>query len=369
MKKILKTIILLILIVPFIVKADMGMPLMETYEVEVVKDEINYYDWEGMDNGKPLGTIPKGTTLTIDYGYPQNGIEYLSTKYKNEHVFVKSTDVVAKGEFGIDAEGVQVVGRGNRFKALKEVDVRKGPSESFEKVGTLKAGIYLYKYETLSPNYYYVDTGDIKGWVQPKEGDMLFNGTTYVVPVELDTKCGKIPANYEFKEVWFEKEPAGFLDLEYNNCKIQLNSYNDVVTLTTIKEVYKTTDEITLYTDVDKETKSEDTIPKGKEYLLLSVQYAKKKSNTTSFYYYIEYNKKRYWVESIEQGKKSEYVKEYEEPVEKEEKEEDKTEEKKTDTKTIVIICIVAGTSLALGALVTLILVNKKGKKNEKATE
>ena len=39
------------------------------------------------------------------------------------------------------------------------------------------------------------------------------------------------------------------------------------------------------------------------------------------------------------------------------------------DSKTIIIICVVAGVSLALGALVTLLLVNKKGKKETKVEE
>jgi hypothetical protein len=56
MKKIIKSLLLVVLLlIPYIVKADMGMPPMKEYEVEVVKDEIYYYDY----SGNPKGTIEK----------------------------------------------------------------------------------------------------------------------------------------------------------------------------------------------------------------------------------------------------------------------------------------------------------------------
>ena len=367
MKKILKTIILLILVVPFIVKADMGMPLTEEYEVEVVKDEIKYYDY----SEKPQGTIKKGTKLTVIYAYEGKDDEYLNVEYGNTWVFVKSSDVVAKGELGVDAEGVGPAGIGNKIKISKEIEVKKGPSESFETVGTLKAGTYTFDYTFISPLYIYVNTKDVKGWIKGENNDLLYGGLTYIVPIEKETTCGTIPANYQFKDVWTEAFYHSTIKFNYKDCEIELNTLSDITAIEPVRTLYKAKKEIPLYETIGNEKKQvEEKIPEGKEYILTSREFTKNQfKQNPEFYYYIEYNKKFYWIESSDLINNSEKIGEYEEPVEKEEKEEDKKEEKKIDTKTIVIICIVAGTSLALGALVTLILVNKKGKKDEKVTE
>ena len=364
MKKLLKTIILLILVIPFVVKADMGMPVMKEYEVEVIKDEINYYDY----NGEPKGTIPKGTTINIIYGYNIDNEEYLFGEYGKEWVYIKSKDVVTKDEFGIDAEGVGQYLR-QKIKSEKELEVKKGPSESFETVGTLKAGEYEFEYATQTPLYVYVDTKDVKGWVKAEDNDLLFGGLSYIVPVEKETKCGTIPANYELKEIWKKVLFESAITVKYNDCETELSTFTDVVMILLQKKVYKTKKEIELYNNIgNQKEKAEKTIPEGKEYVLLSDQFTKNQfTKNAEFYYYIEYNKKHYWIVANDLILESEFVKDYVEPKEKKDKEEDEEKEDKIDTKTIIIICVTAGISLALGALITIILINKKGnKKDEK---
>ena len=363
MKKIIKSLLLVVLLlIPYIVKADMGLPPMKEYEVEVVKDEIYYYDY----SGNPKGTIKKGTKLTITYGWVDNGEEYLYGEYNNNWVYIKSKDVVTKEEFGIDAEGVaQYTPR--KIKVTKELEVKKGPSESFETVGTIKKGEYEFEYVTQTPIYIYIDTKDVKGWINSEEEGTEFGGITYIIPVEKETKCGTIPANYEFKNVWYDDIYPQSVTVKYKDCDVELKILTDIAEVDLHKKVYKSKKEIEIYKNIGSNPeKAEKTIPEGKEFVLITEQFVKNQfTQNAEFYYYVEYNKKQYWITADDLINNSEFVKDYVEPEEKEEDEE-KEESSSMDSKTIIIICVVAGVSLALGALVTLLLVNKKGKKETK---
>ena len=103
-----------------------------------------------------------------------------------------------------------------------------------------------------------------------------------------------------------------------------------------------------------------------------------------NFYIFVEYKGNQYWLK--EDCEEEELFKEVEKPADepeeepeeekKEEEEEDKPSKKKKDkdddeddeemldSKTIIIICVVAGVAFALGALMTIILVNKRKKQN-----
>ena len=88
MKK--KIILLLLLLVPFFVKADVAAPENDEYDVEVVEPGgVSYYKYG--DYKKPVGTLNKGTTLTIYYQMDINGEIFLAGSYKKDTILVRKS--------------------------------------------------------------------------------------------------------------------------------------------------------------------------------------------------------------------------------------------------------------------------------------
>ena len=78
MKKVLRVLLLLVLMVPVMVFADVAGPENKPFEVEVKKsDGIPYYDYYFLKKDESLGTIPKGVTFTVYYQTVYEGVSYV----------------------------------------------------------------------------------------------------------------------------------------------------------------------------------------------------------------------------------------------------------------------------------------------------
>ena len=367
-------LLLFLLLIPFIAKADMSAPLVRSYEAIVIKvDGVDYYELNTNWSFSKKGHLDKDTKILIEYEMTEDDVVYLSFSKDGDYYYVESNDVKPlEGEVKPDSDGVEKLDSKQiiRIEAKDGVLVKKGPSVAYETVGTLKKGTEAtYRYEISESGYIYVDVGDVKGWILTLEGAVLFYGGDYILANDIELTCGKVPANTILKNVWYTDVWSGDVLVEYNDCKDYYHWFKDpnfVVYGSYISG--KASEEIIIYEKPNME-KQIGIIAKDTKVSLYSENYyADEYDPDVIPMVYVEASDKKGWIASDEnelydveriKDEKEEVV-EVEEPKEKET---DKKESKKWDTKTIVIVCVVGALAFALGAIATIVLVNRKNKK------
>lgn len=380
MKKIKKLLLLFILIIPFIVKADMGAPLLDPYEVEVVKEEIDYYEWKNLDKEVSSGTIPKGTTLTTYYTTYNNGEEYLEVEYDKKNVYIKSSDVVAKGELGVKSNAVESTEPAGKIRLEQKVEVRKGPSNAYDVVGTLPAGDYEYTYFLIDPPYIYVESNKIKGWVYKYEEGLSEKALDIIFPLDYKTSCGVVKSGTIFKDNWYKRngDESGYkVNLELDGCEFEYNTLSgDAAYFYEEYKIFEAKED--LYLNLYPGEPEQTYIEEGEEFTVLSYPFFYKKTD----YYYIEYDGENYWLQVDDLYESAEYKKDVKQKDKKKDKDKDKDKKKdkdedddededenEIDTSTIVIACVITGISVALATIIIIILINKKRDKKKNETD
>ena len=411
MKKVLKMLFVLMMLIPFVAKADMGAPELRSYEVEVVKEKIEYYEHE--ENGlKKKGEFEKGTKLKVIWEETIKGEDYLSVEIKNPDEYgllVKTSDVVPlKEEVSYTDSGVDKLDKKAKYRVYAdEVEVRKGPSKSYKVVGVLKKGTTgEYQYNIIGSAYIYVEADGVKGWVDGLGRSVLTRNddSKYVVGKRLDTSCGTIPVNTVISGSW----EAPIWDNLSNKDGASLISYKGCETfIPTFKSQYVANyfenkpgdgqkvivQEVKVYEDADLKkvvgTLPAYTIPEaiGENTLVgPSVSYVQYKNikgwidDMPNDKFSMEFVKDVKMPEQPKEEPKEEEPKEEEpkeeEPKEeekkedkKDEKKEDKKDKKKMDTRTLGIICVVVGLALALAGVTTIVLINKNKTKAKPTSE
>ncbi len=383
-KKVSLLVLLFLLFMPLIAKADMGAPMVRTYEAVVIKvDGADYYEQDNDWNWEKKGHLNKDDKVKIEFESTDDGEVYLAFNKGGGYYFVKASDVAPlEKEVKPNGEGIIELDKEQkiRVEAKEGVEVKKGPSVAYETVGTLKKGTEAtYKYEIDESGYIYVDTGDIKGWVLTLEGTVLFSGGDYVLADDIELTCGKVPANTVLKDTWYTDMWTGDILIEYKNCKDYFNWFKDSRFVVYGRNITgNVTKEAVMYEKPNMKKKV-GTIPKDGKMKIYSENYIEDEYDPDAkALIYVEYDGQKGWIvtdniiyndEKFED--EEEKKQEVEEPKEekKESKEDDEEEESKIDTKTIVIVCVVGAGAFALGAIATIILVNRKNKKARKQEE
>ena len=409
MKKILKLLLAIIMFVPFIAKADMGAPTVRSYKAVVIKAEgITKYD----DDLSKDGTLAKDSVVEVEYEIKEKGVVYLSVTMEDDedynYFFVKAEDVVPlEKEVDPGDKMVDKLEKSTEFKVFAKdgVDVRKGPSASYEKVGHLDQGTTgKYRYFIDESSYIYVDVAGVTGWVDQIDAAVLTKGGP-VILAEIQNggdACGNIPANTTFDEIWYSIAWDGVAIADYNGCQAELSWFKneDMVTLLSEPDVEKTLKEVKLY-QTPTSKKVLGSIPKGEKATFISDIHYEFDMGPGDMYIYAEYKGVKGWAPY-----KSEYFKSaeeyeedwdddedeeepeiededpvmpYEEPEEEEELEEEEEEvtEKKhrreeededdeedsgLDSRDIVIMCCIGAGTFLIGGAITIIFVNRKKK-------
>ncbi len=375
MKKIVSYLLMFVLIIPFVVKADMGAPSVRTYDVLVVKEDgIDYYD----STFKKQGKFDKDQTLTVEFELTEKDVTYLSVRTSNggyDTKYVKASDVVVKeDEVKPTATGVDKLDKAVKVKIdAAEVIVRKGPSAAYGEIGKVKKGdTGTYKYYVDNSTYVYYESDSISGWVDSTDGAVLFKKGNYVVYKPLKLSCGTVPVGTMLTNIYITNVWTGKGLVEYNGCSEMVRVFRgDYLSSISYKSLYKFDTDVKVYADTDKSKKEIATIPKNTE---VTVYGTYPEGMTDIYSYYVEYNGVKGWI--IDLGADhSDFVKslgevEYpdtEATEETKKDEENKKDEKKEntessglDTMTIILICVIAGLTIALTATITIILVNKK---------
>ena len=380
MKKILGYLLVFVLMIPFVVKADMGAPMVRQYEVLVVKEEgISYYNYK---NGKlvEVGRWEKNQTLSIDYEITEDGIKYLSATTGNDEdgydsYYVKASDVVTKEkEVKVTDSGVNKLDKVVKVKATEDVDVRKGPGTAYEKIGTIKKDtVGTYRYYIDGSTFVYYESDDLSGWVDSTDGAVLFKNGNYIVYKLVKMSCGTIPFGTLLTNVYTTNIWTGKGLIEYNGCSEMIRVFrSDNLSSISYKYLYTFDTDVKVYADTDTTKKELATIPKNTK---VTVYGQFPEGMNDKYSYYVEYGDIKGWVidiaydkaEFVESLGEVEYPEDSSQPTEvkteekdkEDSKEEDKKEDK-MDTTTIILICVIVGLAIALGATITIILVNKK---------
>lgn len=370
--------------------ADMSAPDVREFEVVVVNpDGVDYYDYKDAF----LGHLNKDDIVVVMYEY--DGKYTLGSKEKNNwggHEtlgYVKSMDAFSIVQEEVDPtkltddNSIQKHDTPQLAKVNAEegVDIYKGPSSVYKKVGHIKKGTSItYKYSSYG-TYIYVEYDGVKGWVEILHGKVLIpNNEQYIFSTDVVTECGTVPKNSIVTPTFRTDRWTHKAVFEYNGCEFMHNTLKD-------EEVYSiypynrvVSKDISLYEYADKTSNVLATIPSGTEVLSLAAdeQYYGEKTIM-----YVEYNGTRGWI--VEEGNvissgsqvdDSEEVK-VEDTIKIEDIELPKNEEnggsvvmpRSNFTLIVFILLCVFGVSiLAVTAVVIIILVNKS-KKTQSAEE
>lgn len=399
--KIIRRIILFLAIILSVlwieaVHADMSAPELREFEIVVINpDGVDYYDYKGTT----IGHLNKGDIVIVLYEY--NGTYTIGKKEINQYgreVNKNLGDIKSLKGFSIVQEEVDPTklsddksitkydtSRKARIYASEGVDIYKGPSDVYEKVGHIKKDVVLtYDYSVNSiaggTTHIYVNYNGVKGWVEILDSKVLIqNDTQYIFSTDVTSECGTVPRNSVTTPNYKTDAWSHDTLFEYNGCEFIHDTFRDEE----IYDIYAynqvTAKEVTLYEYADTSSNVVATIPKGTEVTVLA---SKDSLGDPDYVMYIKYNDTKGWAlgtgEIFDYGKKPEINEDepeikVEDTIEVEESPVP-TEEPITKTPgltTFIILCTSGTGFLVITALVIIILVNKskKDKKEEEKEE
>lgn len=381
MKKILKSLILLLAICPLLVKADMGAPQVRQYEIIVTKEEgIDYY--QDPDYQKVAGHLNKEEVVKVVMEFD----DITNIMIGNEYYYIKREGVIAKeNEVTPSSSGVkkQVKIKRAIVNNKNGVEVKKGPASIYETVGTIPYNTELtwqYYIDNEGMTDIYVEKDGLKGWIDIVHAQVLLeNDEPYLITSDINTECGIIPANKVLYASYITDMWSGKIIFNYKNCKVEKEMRGtEIVFIPEELPNEKLLGETTMYENTDFSGKVIATIPKNAEFIKIASASDIGDSYATLF---IKYQDKYGWIKvdfegyeytdkrvSSEDVVKELILEEKEEektveetPAQEEEKEEPTKEE--SNTKDTIIMAVIAGFGLAIASLGLIILVNNKKSK------
>ena len=256
------------------------------------------------------------------------------------------------------------------------VDIRKGPSNAYDKIGHIKKGekieyTYFVGDDEASIACIYVDYNGKKGWVDILEGKVLIEQKRDFITME-DYKLSDtiIPKNtivrsYYSTDIWSHKSLV-----EYNNYKelVHRNEKSKLLEMGPSTVIAKK--EFKVYTEANNKGTEVTTIPNNAQFTSLAeyMQRGVKEEQR-----YVEYQNKKGWIK-ISDWEERELIFDDSDTDVNENGEEtigdiapspNKKDEKKTKKQTpedYTLTYVIIGSSVALAALMVIILVNKKKK-------
>ena len=382
MKKLLRLLLLFVMFVPLLAKADMGAPYFREYKAVVVKEEgASYYS--DPEEARKISNLAKDQIITISFELRSDGVDYLMFEKNNHYYYVKASDVMpVEKEVKVTDDNVKKLAEKLKIRVMaNEVDVRKGPSVAYDKVGTLKKGTEgTYQYAIPDSAYIYIEADGISGWVETLEEAVLTeSNVTLILAKDVKLSCTTVPAGTILKNPMKTDDWSRKVLVEKSGCYELVSNFRDSFFALQLEEekYYEVIGAVDVFSNPGK--KSDISIKKG-DYVTVKSEAFYEDGAYDYVYYYADFNGKNVWIrlrndkveESIKQVKsiptkpdKEEEEKEEEEEEEKKKEDkkdddEDEEEDKGLDTKTIVLICVIVGLSIALAAIVVILLVNKK---------
>ncbi len=269
MKKIIVSLLVLLLF-PLIVHADMGAPMIPEYEAVVTNPNgVDYYETNGHI---VAGHLDYNEKITISFEYDNtgtfslNGTEYL--------VYIK--DITPLKEV-FDLEASLKKGTTNTLEKEKylivlkdKVEIKKGPAEAYKGTGvTIPKGTKLnYKY--YQDAYLYVTYNGTSGWINILEGAVGMEPNTVcmtVRDVDIKDSNGKVIGTVKANSLL---ENTLQLDPWSNSFYIKINDKEGKVYFDDYQCYYESRKavllkEFKLYTTADSKSEVIKTIPSNTE--------------------------------------------------------------------------------------------------------
>ena len=241
MKKYLGVIACILLMLPVIINADMGSPMIEQYDAEVInKDGAYIYDYE---SGKGYYKTDKKidykqkVTVVSEEDYDETNIYCTITGYQ----LIRCKDISAfskdyKYDTTTFAQAIDSI-------VLKDVEIKKGPALGFDSTGVKISSGNVIKVRAIdeSTQWYYVEYNGTSGFISSATGaftlgraeSALISGKEVDIYDFNNNKIGTIPTNTILKkgvynlDPWFKKDYVnyngikGFVDnrdFAHNSC-------------------------------------------------------------------------------------------------------------------------------------------------------
>ena len=398
MKKIKKflllSLILLISVFAYNVKADMGAPKLREIELVVINpDGVDYYDYQ--DNF--AGHLDKDETVYITYEVDgkysigkkvsDNGYEYISSLGN-----VSKLDGFSIVQDEVDPTKIEddysITKLDSKEKALvvneDGVEFFKGPSSIYEKIGNIKKGTELtYEYGIDGEGgitHIYVNYNGKKGWVEVLNGNVyLENKTQYVTFADITLSCGVMPKGSIITPTYKTDNWTHKVLIEYNGCELLHNTLKDDDLVSMYPYNSTVSNEITIYKTPDTSSEVLATVPANSDIIVVASTEPMISDKDIKFvkygditgYVFDSNSSFVYKSEVEEQIKINDTVIKKEEPK-KEEKEDKKVEDNKKisiSLNELIIICSAFAVLLIVTAVVVIILINKKSKNKAVVTE
>lgn len=431
MKKIIKSVLLCVMLLPISVKADMGAPIVAPYKVVPKSVEgAPYYEEDCDFNGcvkSEAGIIPYDTEVKVEFEYyeEEEEITYGQITIGDDLYIIDIRDfmeITKEYKPNFDEHYDYKVSKEGYIIASEGLEMKKGPSIAYEKTGvTIPKGEIVkitIEHGDEDTVWAYTTYKGQKGWIYCLDGGIGFELEDFSIEyykdipvyenVDRKKQIGTIKA-YEIIEYPYQidawsrmyyvehKGVKGYIDYQFNITKLDKEQYKDTYFKkgSTIRKDPKEGSKI--LKKIEKETLIEiigtTNVESGEDDYL------------GTNWYYVEYDGTKGWMiessmteETLErlfgtdeeeyfdneedgyldneedEDFEEDYDDEKSNPEEFEEKEENKNKpsshnKQKIGPKEIVILCIGGAIISALTAAVTIVLFNKKSKKNLKKDE
>lgn len=314
MKKIKLLLLLIVMLIPCMVKADMGAPMTRPYEMVVTaEDGIDYYDYQG----NKMGHLNKGDKFSVSYAYDNKYTILVNNSgvKDNEKSFRLSSlegtmlaveeitpeSIMDEKNNGVSVEKV-TKNNGAIVYAPEGVDIRKGPSDVYDKVGHLDKDTtfnYLYSISGGGVTHVYVDIDGVKGWIDILKSKVLLENTSrYIASMDLDLECATIPKNTILTPKYVTDAWTGQALLEKDECT-KLWYYRKGLKGLLVMYENETTDEkdLTVYEYAFNDGEKVVTIPANTKYKALAWGvYFDETTKKSSDMRYVNYNGKTGWI-------------------------------------------------------------------------
>ncbi len=348
-------------------------------------DDTKLYSMPSENVGKVEKTIPAGQV--IEYKYSYAGI-WAEVEYDGSKgwIYIYPTSVYTDEDEGQTLAVLPEEGK-NKIYLFEDVELYE-TYDLDKKIKTISKNQELeFKYSKLTTEYnmlYYIENKEIKGWVlrtvgaekekiaeydyeasviiNNENGLKLYKNPDSEEPIKNEELpyLSKITTLYAYNTIYSDSyNDREYVSMIMYNGKKYWTKYIQTDVINYFPSLQKTLKEIILYKDINKKEKLDTTIPKGAE--VKSLGYVYLDDGSAEVMHLVEYNDVKGFIleENLEM---IEFIDiEEKPPVFEDEEIKDKQDEKDSLTpKQIAIICACSAVVLALVAIVTIKLVNKK---------
>ena len=396
MRKKLFIFLLFMIVMPTLVFADMGAPMIKPYEAIVHNVEgADYYEYfyenENNRGYRKVGVLEYNTLIKVTYEDIINGEMYASFDINGKSGYILIEDIVPKYEEVV----VDEKNESDFFYSLKEklevlvlksdgIRMRKGPAKVYSVVGEVIPRGTKLEYQYCAGDeclWRYVEYNGVKGWIESLNAVVgNYTKESMLIPKEIDLiydeeVVAKIPGNTFINEFYNVDDWSQKYYVTYNGKSGYINKYdvsvlhkNRTIKSKKVKKMYE-------FASVDSKILV-DTIPENLEF-----QFIYSLGRRWDEWIYTTYDGKSGWIpfdedeyfynniqndESNDLENNNQENQNTENNILKEES--DKTNDEIIQVnnsytpKEIIFLSIISAIVISLTAIVTIVLINKRMK-------